>query len=126
MHQFSPVQSLSHVQLFVTPWTAAHQASLSISNSWSLLKLMSIASGMPSKHLILCRPLLLPPFPASGSFPVSRSFTSGGHSISLILTISTRSKGYDYHPHFTMKKQDTEKLNNLPKVTQLISDRTET
>ena len=58
---FSSVQSLSHVQLFVTPSTAAHQDSLSITNSWSLLKLMSIKSVMPSNHLILCRPLLLPP-----------------------------------------------------------------
>ena len=55
------VQSFSHVQLFATPWTAAHQASLSIPNSRSLLKLMSIKSVMPSNHLILCRPLLLPP-----------------------------------------------------------------
>ena len=51
--QFSSVQSLSSVQLFVTPWTAAHQASLSIISSWSLLKLMSIESVMPSNHLIL-------------------------------------------------------------------------
>ena len=58
---FSSVQSLSHVQLFVTPWTAACQASLSITNSQSLLKLMSIESVIPSNHLILCRPLLLPP-----------------------------------------------------------------
>ena len=57
----SSVQSLSHVQLFATPWTAAHQASLSITNSWSLLKLMSIESVMVSNHLILYRPLLLPP-----------------------------------------------------------------
>ena len=56
--EFSSVQSLSRVQLFVTPWTAAHQASLSITYSQSLLKLMSIKSMMPSKHLILCRPLL--------------------------------------------------------------------
>ena len=56
---FSSVQSLSHVRLFVTPWTAAHQSSLSITNSWSLLKLMSIESVMPSNHIILCRPLLL-------------------------------------------------------------------
>ena len=48
-------------RLFVTPWTAARQASLLISNSWNLLKLMSIESVMPSNHLILCRPLLLPP-----------------------------------------------------------------
>ena len=59
--QFSSFQSLSCVRLFVTPWTAACQASLSITNSWSLPKLMSIESVMPSNHLILCRPLLLPP-----------------------------------------------------------------
>ena len=64
--QFSSVQSLSHVQLFSTPWAAARQASLSITNSWSLPKLMSIESVMPSSHLILCRPLcLLPPIPPS-------------------------------------------------------------
>ena len=59
--QFSSVQSLSRVQLFATPWTAAGQASLSITNSWSLLKLMSVESVMPSNHLILCHPLLLLP-----------------------------------------------------------------
>ena len=58
--QFSSVQSLSCVQLFVTPWTAVCQASLSITNSQSLLKLMSVELVMPSNHLILCRPLLLP------------------------------------------------------------------
>ena len=60
-----------HVRLFVIPWTAAHQASLSITNSWSLLKLMSIVSVMPSNHLILCHPLLLPPaiFPSIRVFP---------------------------------------------------------
>ena len=72
MHQFSSVQSLSRVQLFATPWTAAHQASLSITNSQSLLKLMSIESVMPSNHLILCRPLLLPP----SIFPSIRVFSS--------------------------------------------------
>ena len=65
------VQSLSHVPLFATPWTAAHQASLSITNSGSLLKLMSIALVMPSNHLILCRPLLLP-----SVFPSIRVFSS--------------------------------------------------
>ena len=59
--QFSSVQSLSHVQLFATPWIAARQASLSITNSWSWLKLMPIESVMPSSHLILCCPLLLLP-----------------------------------------------------------------
>ena len=57
----SSVQSLSRVQLFATPWTTARQVSLFITNSWSLLKLMSIESVMPSNHLILCRPLLLLP-----------------------------------------------------------------
>ena len=70
--QFSSVQSLSRVQLFATPWTAAHQASLSITNSQSLLKLMSIELVMPSNHLILCRPLLLPP----SIFPSIRVFAN--------------------------------------------------
>ena len=65
-NHFSSVQSLSHVWLFVTPWIAAHQASLPIINSWGSLKLTSIESVMPSSHLILCRPLLLlPPIPPS-------------------------------------------------------------
>ena len=65
------VQSLSGVWLFVTPWTAACHASLSITNSQSLLKLLSIESVMPSNHLILCRPLLFPPsiFPSIKVFP---------------------------------------------------------
>ena len=76
------VQSLSHVRLFATPWTAACQASLSIINSPSLLKLMCIESVMPSNHLILCLPFSSCPqsFLASGSF-LSWLFTSGGHSI---------------------------------------------
>ena len=66
LYQFSSVQSLSCVRLFVTPWIAARQASLSITNSQSSLKLMSIESVMPSSHLILYRPLfLLPPIPPS-------------------------------------------------------------
>ena len=64
--RFSSVQSLSRVRLFATPWIAARQATLSITNSWSLPKLMSIESVMPSSHLILCHPLLfLPPIPPS-------------------------------------------------------------
>ena len=66
------VQSLSHVQLFATPWTAAYQASLSIANSQSLLKLRSIESVMPSNNLILCHPLLLLP----SVFPSIRVFSS--------------------------------------------------
>ena len=77
---FQSVQSLSHVQFFATPWTPAGQASLSITNSWSLLKLMSIELVMPSNHFILCHPLLLnlQSFPVSGSFQVSPFFASGG------------------------------------------------
>ena len=69
---FNSVQSLSHVQLFATPWTAAPQDSLSITNSRSLLKLMSIESMMPSNHLILCHPLLLLP----SIFPTIRVFSN--------------------------------------------------
>ena len=69
---FSSVQLLSCVQLFATPWTAARQASLSITNSQSILKLMSIESVMPSNHLILCRPLPLPP----SIFPSIRGFSN--------------------------------------------------
>ena len=69
---FSLVQSLSHVRLFLTPWTAALQASLSITSSRSLLKLMSTESVMPSNHLILCRPLLLLP----SIFPSIRVFSN--------------------------------------------------
>ena len=69
--KFSSMQSLSHVQLFVTPWTTAHQASLSITNSWSSPQLMSIELVMPSNHLILCRPLLLLP----SIFPSIRVFS---------------------------------------------------
>ena len=70
--QFSSVQSLSCVQLFATPWTAACQASLSITNSWGLLKLMPIESVMPSNQLILCRPLPLLP----SIFPSIRVFSN--------------------------------------------------
>ena len=70
--QFSSVQSLSRVLLFVPPWTAAHQASLSITNSWGLLKLMSIESVRPFNHLIFCCPLLLPP----SIFPSIRVFSN--------------------------------------------------
>ena len=70
LYKFSSVQSLSRVRLFATPWIAARQASLSISNSWSLLKLMSIESVILTNHLILCRPLFLLP----SIFPSIRVF----------------------------------------------------
>ena len=69
--QFSSVQLLSHVRLFATPWTAARQASLSVTNSQSLFKLMSIESVMPYNNLILCHPLVLPP----SIFPSIRVFS---------------------------------------------------
>ena len=72
VYQFSSVQLLSHVQLFATPGTAAHQASLSITNSGSLPKLMSIESVIPSSHLILCLPFLLLP----SIFPNIRVFSN--------------------------------------------------
>ena len=95
--EWASVQSLSRVWLFETPWTAARQASLSITNSWSLLKLMSTESVMPSNHLILCCPLFLLPsiFPATGSFLMSQFFASGGQSIGVsalasVLPMSTQ------------------------------------
>ena len=90
------VQSLSCVWLFATPWTAARQASMSFTISWSLLKLMSIESEMPSNHDILCHPFShLQSFPASGSFPTSQFFTSGGQSMGVsasasVLTMNTQ------------------------------------
>ena len=87
---FSSVQSLSRVRLSATPWTAARQASLSMINSQSLLKLTSIKSVMPSSHLTLCHPLLLLPSipPITRSFEMSQSFTSGGQSIGVPASIS--------------------------------------
>ena len=84
------VHLLGHVQLFVTPWTAAHQASLFFTISLSLHELMSIESMMLSKHLILCCPFssCLPSFPASGSFLMSWLFTSGGQSIGVSASAS--------------------------------------
>ena len=84
------VQSLSHVWLFATPWTAAHQASLSITNSRSLLKLMSIKSVMPSNHLSSVIPFSshLQSFPSSRSYPMSQFFASGGQSIGLSASAS--------------------------------------
>ena len=88
LSMFSSVTQLCPT--FATPWTTARQASLYITNTWSLLKLMSIESMMPSSHLILCRSLLLLPssFPASGSFPMSQLFASGGQSIGVSASTS--------------------------------------
>ena len=88
--QFSSVQLLSCVQLFAIPWTAAHQASLFITNSQRLLELMSIKSVMPSNHLIHCHPLFLPPsiFPRIMVFQMIRFFASGGQSIGVSASAS--------------------------------------
>ena len=95
--RFSSGQSLSCVRLFVTPWTAACQASLSITNSWSLLKLMSIESVMPSNYFILCRPLLLTPsiFPSIRVFPNEsvlhiRGQSTGVSASASVLPMSTQ------------------------------------
>ena len=86
---FSSVQSLSCVWLFATPWTAACQASLSITNSLSLLKLMSIVLVMPSNHLILCHSLLPPSiFPSVRVFSNSQFFIAGGQSIGVSASAS--------------------------------------
>ena len=87
---FSSVQSLSCDRLFVTPWTAARQASLSITNSWSLLKLMSTELMMATNQLILSPPSspAFNIFPASGSFPMSQFFASGGQSIGVSASAS--------------------------------------
>ena len=90
------VQSLSRVQLFVTPWIAVCQVSLSLPVSQSLLKLMSIELVMPSNHFVLCHPLLLPlqAFPASGFFPMSRLFASGGQSIGASASAAINIQGW--------------------------------
>ena len=86
------VQLLSCVQLFATPWTAACQASLSFTIYWSLLRIMSVDSEIPSNHLILCFPLLLLPsiFPSIRFFPNGQLFASGGQSIGASASTSVR------------------------------------
>ena len=118
---FSSIQSLSHVRLFETPWTAACQASLSITNSQSLLKLMSIESVMPSNHLILCHPLILPPspFPSSGSFPISQFFTWGGQSIRVSAHRLKKSKICERNYNYNYQQKDKHKdLKQDIKITK--------
>ena len=85
-----PVRGLTHILLFATPWTAARQASLSITNSRGLLRLMYIQSVTPSNHFILCHPLssCFQSFPASGSLPTSQFYSSGGQSIGVSASAS--------------------------------------
>ena len=95
--QFSSVQFLSRVRLFAIPWITAHQASLSITNSWSLFKLMSIKSVMPSNHLILCRPLLLlPPNPSQhqGLF----QWVNSSHEVAKVLEFQLQHQSFQWTP----------------------------
>ena len=104
--EFSSVQLLSHVQLLTTLWTAPRQASLSITNSQSLLKLMSFESMTPSNYLILCSAFsfisvhpfssCLQSFPASGSLPVSQFFALGGQSIGVLALALVLPKNIQY------------------------------
>ena len=98
--QFSSAQSLSRVWLFETPRTTARQASLSITNSWNPPKPMSIETVMPSNHLILCWPLFscCQSFPASGSFPMSQLFQSGGQSIGVSASSVLPKNTQDWSP----------------------------
>ena len=103
--QFSSFQSLSCVQLFATPWTAAHQTSLSITNSRSLLKLMFIQSVMPSNHLILCHPLLLLP----SIFPSIRVFSN--ESVLLIRWPKDWSSSFSISPSKEYSEQISFKID---------------
>ena len=95
--QFSSVQSLSHVHLFATPWTAASQASLSITNYQSPPKLMSIELVMPSSHLILCRPLsLLPPIPPS--IRVFPNESTSSHEVAKVLEFQPYQQSFERNP----------------------------
>ena len=101
----SSVQSLSCVQLFATPWITAHQASLSVTNSQSLLKLMSIESVMPSSHLILCRPLLLLP-PISPSIRVFSNESTFGIRYPKYWSFSFSISPSDEHPGLISFRMD--------------------
>ena len=95
---FSPVQLLSCIRLSATPWTAACQASLSITNSWSLLKLMSIESVMPSNHLILCHALLLPSIFPSIRVLSNDERTSSSHQVAKVLEFQLQYQSFQWTP----------------------------
>ena len=98
--QFRSVQSFSHVRLFATPWTTAQQASLSITNSWTLPKLMSTESVMPSNHLILCNPLLLLTsiFPSIRIFPSIFKWVSSSHQVAKVLEFQLQHQPFQWIP----------------------------
>ena len=126
---FTSIQSLSHVRLFANPWTAAHQASLSITNSESLLKLISIKSVMPSNHLIPCHPLSswLQSFPASGFFPMSQFFASGGQSTGASVSASILLKNtQDWFPLWwtdwiSLQSKDSQESSPTPQFKSINS-----
>ena len=125
---FSSVQLLSHVQFFETPWTAARQASLSITKPWSLPKLMSIESVMPSNHLILCRPLLLPSiFPSIRSFQMSQLFASGGQRTGVsastsVLPMNTQDcSPLEWTGWISLKSRDSQESSPTPQFKSINS-----
>ena len=89
------VQSLIHIRLLATPWTVAHQASWSIANSWSLLKLMSIESVMPSNHIILCHPLLLL-LSIHPSIRVFSKWVSSSHQVAKVLEFQLQHQSFQW------------------------------
>ena len=115
LNNVQSVQFLSHVQLFVTPWTAAHQASLPIPTSQSLLKLMSIESVMRSNHLILCCPLLLLP----SIFPSIRVFSN--ESVLCIRWPKYWSFSFSISPSNEYSEKCSQKYNILPVGMQFYS-----
>ena len=128
---FSSVQSLSRVRLSVTPWTATHQASLSITNSWSLLKLISIESVMPSNHLILCCPLLLTPsiFPSimvfsnfSSSYQVAKvlEFQLEHHSFQRIFRTDFLQDGLVGSPCSPRDSQESSLIPQFKSISSLV------
>ena len=97
--QFSSFQALSHIRLFVTPWIAARQASLSITSSWSPPKLMSIQSVMPSSHLILCCPLLLLlPIPPSIRVSGGDQWVNSSHEVAKVLEFQLQHQSFQWTP----------------------------
>ena len=124
-----PSVQLSHVRLFATPWTAACQASLSITNSWSLFKLMSIMLVMPSAITSSDVPFssYLQSFPASGSIPVSRFSTSGGQSIGVSVSASVFPMNIQDWPPFgwtgwiSLQSRDSQKSSPTPQFKSINS-----
>ena len=129
LSSFSSVQLLSCIRLFATPWIAARQASLSITNSRSSPKLLSIESVMPSSHLILCRPLLLLPqsLPASESFPMSQLFAWAGQSTrvsALASVLPKKSQGWsppEWTGWISLQSKDSQESSPTPQFKSINS-----